>query len=141
MAEDNCLGDGNKKWTSTLTPTGGSPKDDGTIRIFKESNKLKGKHEKTNVDLENLACDGTNISFDRLEPKAGGTQARVFYTDGKISGPSGGKFHIRGKYREENLPTPALQNSKSERGKSGTKGKPGLVDNETGDWSAERPEA
>ncbi|MGB8507758.1 MAG: hypothetical protein WCD76_05090 [Pyrinomonadaceae bacterium] len=140
MADDNCLGEGTKKWTSKLTPTGGSPKDDGKIEIKKVSNQLKGKHEKSGADLEDLTCDGTNISFSRVETRSDGTRVRVKYKNGKISGPTAGKFFIDGKYEEVVLPAPpADKSANSSRAESATKRKSGLIDDDTGDWQAEKP--
>ena len=141
MADDNCLATGGIRWKSKLTPTGDRPQDDGTIEIKKVSNQLKGKHEKTGADLEDLMCDGTNISFSRVETKPDGKRIRVLYKNGKISGPTGGKFFINGKYKEVILPAPLASNrSESAPGESGAKGKPGFVDDpDTGDWQAEKP--
>ena len=144
MADDKCLGDGNKKWKSELRPDGNTKFDpDGKIKIFKESNKLKGKHEDSGNDLEDLACDGKKISFSRLGKK-GGKTIRVFYEDGVISGPSGGKFKIKGRYTEKVIGVPAVPSDKSAHGRSKTKdeaGPPDPPDGDTGDWKAERPTA
>lgn len=144
MAEDKCLGDGDKKWKSELKPTGGVFKSDGKIKITKESNQLKGKHEDSGNDLEDLKCDGTKISFNRKGKRPDGTPIRVFYEDGVISGPSGGKFRIKGTYTEKVITVPAVPSDKSADRKSKTKDEaqpPDPPDGDTGDWKAERPTA
>ena len=147
MADDNCLtpDDDDKKWTSTLIPTGSGEEPDGKISITKESNKLKGKHKKDGkeIDLENLMCDGTNISFDRVGTKNGKT-IRIFYKNGVISEPSSGKYKIKGKYEEVVIKDNADFTAKSAYDKSKTKAEaepPDPPDGDTGDWKAERPTA
>jgi hypothetical protein len=145
MADDNCLADDDKKWKSELRPTGGEFKSDGKIKITKESNQLKGKHEDSGNDLEDLRCDGTNISFNRKGKRPDGTPIRVFYKNGVISGPSGGKFRITGgTYTEEVIKDAADLSVKSAHGESEANAEadpPDPPESDTGDWKAERPTA
>lgn len=142
MAEDNCLTDDTHKWTTTLTPTGGSPEDDGDITIEMVSGVLKGTHEKSKNGLKDVKCDGTNISFNRLGKDAQGRDIRVFYKNGKITGPSGGSFHIRGKYQEVLVTTPPSDEAAGQaQYEAAGEDNPDFIDADTGDWSAEKPGA
>jgi hypothetical protein len=134
MADDKCLTTDTRKWKSFLTPTGSGQKNDGKIRIEKVSNQLKGEHEATMTVLDNLTCDGTTISFSRVETRPGGVKVRVLYKNGIISGPTGGKLFISGKYQEIILPSESAEHLAEP-----SQMKLDLTDNDTGDWQAEKP--
>lgn len=148
MAHEKCLGTWEK---AKLLPSGGGEKPDGEYEIREESNQLKGKHRKDGKEttLEDLECDGTTLSFSRVETRSNsdGTQfkVRINYNNGTITGPSAGKFRVKGQFVEERLSAPLAdtpeQGYEPERGESDTKGRSGFIDADTGDWQAEKPAA
>jgi hypothetical protein len=147
MAQDDCLATGTKRWESKFKPTGAASFTfESDIEIKKVSNQLRGKHEKTQAALDDLLCDGTTMSFSRVETRTrpDGThfKVRVKYKNGKFSGPTGGKLFINGTYEEIELQTDSdKQADSSARGKSATKGKSDRTEPDTGDWQAEKPVA
>lgn len=153
MAQDDCLATGGKRWKSSFRPNGTTSFTfESNIEIRKVSNKLRGKHEQTGADLEDLNCDGTTMSFSRVETRKrpDGTEfkVRVKYKNGTFSGPTAGKLFINGKYEEVELHANARDSAGSAKqsaepapGKSATKGSSGFTNADTGDWQAEKPVA
>jgi hypothetical protein len=136
MVHEDCLGEDSMKWTSSLTPTGGTKTPDGKIKITEESGKLKGTHENTKADLEDLECDGEKISFNRLEDQADGSKIRVFYEDGKIT-KGGMKVFINGKFRK--VVEKAVVTDAAQQCSGATSVTSDILPD--GDWEAEKPSA
>lgn len=63
MAHDKCIG----TWEKSKLDGA----DDGRIRVNAHTgNTFTGRHLKTGASLENTSCDGTNISFSRVDTAA-----------------------------------------------------------------------
>lgn len=132
MAHEACITTISKKWTSTFIRNG-QKEPDGVIEITERDGKLEGTHLKTGKPLKDVQCDGTTISFSRIEIK-NGKEKEIKYKDATIT--VDGNFYIaRGKFEEKDKLDDALaQGEKKYEGQEAD-----VANFSGGDWEAEKP--
>lgn len=118
MAHDKCKGTWEKSKLDGV--------DDGKIRVDAHTgNTFTGKHLNTGASLEATSCDGTNISFSRMDTA---NSQRVSYSGEIVQ--DGPKFRIRnGRYEKTPVITDGADCSDSPDDQPDT----------GGDWESEKP--
>lgn len=116
MAQDDCVG------TWTKVKLGTDPDEDFEIKLV--GSTLIGTCA-DGTTLQNLSCDGKDISFFRVTPSG----ETISYMQGKITKASPTLFKLKGKFHKTPKVTPARSKS------SGKKKALAQPD----DWTAEKP--